>query len=273
VSDLRAGFIAQYDGHDIEAQGAILDVVRCKEVAGRAVHSRFLVIRDGRFGWPELLVRAGFDLDENERSVGIDHDQIKLAGFAKEIARDCFEAFAFEKSLATFLAPPAEPPLIRQQPTLGRQEFSYIESHSFGRDEHTSHNEREQGHSSIETGITPWLPGYRVVAVSLGQSDGLAGPLPEEIEFGPAFFAAANRLNVQDVRRMQREDSFDAFVVDDSPDREALVNAPPFAGNDRPGEDLGSLLVALFDQAVHVYDVADLEVRDITLETLAFNRV
>jgi len=107
----------------------------------------------------------------------------------------------------------------------------------------------------------------------LGESDSLAGPLPEEIELGPAFLAAADRLNVQDVRRMQWENSLYAFVIDDSPDGEALVNAPSFPADDRPGKDLRALLVAFFDPAVNVHHVADLEMRNIILQTFAFNGI
>lgn len=112
-----------------------------------------------------------------------------------------------------------------------------------------------------------------MVAVPLGQSDGLARPLPEEVEFGPAFLAAADGLDVQDVRRMQRENSFHALVINDSPDREACVNAPAFTGDDRPGKDLRALLVALFDAAVNVHNIADLKMRDIVLQTRAFHGI
>jgi len=72
---------------------------------------------------------------------------------------------------------------------------------------------------------------------------------------------------------MKREDALDALVIDNSPDREAFVNAPPFAGDDRAREDLRTLFVALFDTAVNIDDIAYLEMRDCVLETSAFNSI
>jgi hypothetical protein len=112
-----------------------------------------------------------------------------------------------------------------------------------------------------------------MVAVPLGESDGFAGSLAEEIKLGPAFLTASDRLNIQNVRRVQREDSLHAFVVDDSTDSKALVNTPAFPADHRPGKDLRAFLVALSDPAVNVYHVANLEMRNILLQTLAFNGI
>jgi len=68
---------------------------------------------------------------------------------------------------------------------------------------------------------------------------------------------------------VQREDSFDAFVIDDSPDRETLVDAPAFACDYRAREYLRTLLVAFFDAAVNVHYIAHLEVGYAALKTLA----
>jgi hypothetical protein len=72
---------------------------------------------------------------------------------------------------------------------------------------------------------------------------------------------------------VQGKDPFDALVISDSPDGEVFVNAPAFACNDRAGEYLRSLFVALFNTAANLYDIAYLEVRDFVLETLALNGV
>jgi hypothetical protein len=112
-----------------------------------------------------------------------------------------------------------------------------------------------------------------VLAVPLAELDGLAGPVAQVIELGPPFFAAADRLDVDDVRRMQREDALDALIVDDPADGEGRVDAPAFARDDRAGEYLRPLFVAFFDPAVDIDDVADLEMRDTGLETLAFNGI
>ncbi|MBA7542357.1 hypothetical protein ES705_34678 [subsurface metagenome] len=107
----------------------------------------------------------------------------------------------------------------------------------------------------------------------LFEPDGLAGPITQIIELGSPGLAASDRLDIEDIRRVQREDSFDALVTDHSPDREVFINAPAFAGNDRAGKYLRSLFFALFDTAVNLNDITYLEVRDLVLETFTLNGV
>ena len=107
----------------------------------------------------------------------------------------------------------------------------------------------------------------------LGELDSLAGPTTQIIEFGSPGLAASDRLDIDDVRRVQGKDTFDALVSGYSPDGEVFVNAPASARNDRAGEYLRSLFVALFDTAVNLDDIAYLEVRDLALKTLALNGV
>lgn len=112
-----------------------------------------------------------------------------------------------------------------------------------------------------------------MIAVPLFELDGLAGPLTQVIELGSPGLAASDRLDIDDIRRVQGKDPFDTLVTGESPDGEVFVNAPAFACNDRAGEYLRSLFVSLFDTAVDLYDIAYLEVRDIVLETFALNGV
>ena len=107
----------------------------------------------------------------------------------------------------------------------------------------------------------------------LFEPDGLAGPITKIIELGSPGLAASDWLDIEDIGRVQREDSFDSLVANHSPDREVFINAPAFAGNDRAGKYLCSLFLALFDTAVNLYNIAYLEVRDLTLKTLAFNGI
>jgi hypothetical protein len=72
---------------------------------------------------------------------------------------------------------------------------------------------------------------------------------------------------------MEREDSFDALVTDDSPDSEGLVNAPAFTGDYRAGKYLRTLFIALFDTTVNIDYITYLEVRYFVLEIFAFNSV
>ena len=64
---------------------------------------------------------------------------------------------------------------------------------------------------------------------------------------------------------MEWEDSFDAFVVNDSADGEVLVDASAFSANYCTCKDLYSFLVAFLYFASDVDDVADFEVRNIFL--------
>jgi hypothetical protein len=112
-----------------------------------------------------------------------------------------------------------------------------------------------------------------VIAVPLFELDGLAGPLTQVIELGSPGLTASDRLDIDDIRRVQGKDPFDALVTGESPDGEVFVNAPASACNHRTGEYLRSLFVALFNTAVNLDDIAYLEVRDIVFETLALNGV
>jgi hypothetical protein len=117
------------------------------------------------------------------------------------------------------------------------------------------------------------LSGDGVVAVPLGEPDGLACPITQIIELGPPGLAASNRLYIEYIGRIQRKDSFDALVTDHSPDREVFIYAPSFACNDRAGKYLRPLFFTLFNTAVNLDDIAYLKVRDLVLETLALNGV
>ena len=112
-----------------------------------------------------------------------------------------------------------------------------------------------------------------MAAVPLFEPYGLTGPIAQIIELGSPGLAASDRLDIDDIGRMQWEDSFSALATDHSTDREVFINAPAFACNDRAGKYLRSLFLALFDTAVNLDDITYLEVRDLALKTLAFNAV
>jgi len=108
-------------------------------------------------------------------------------------------------------------------------------------------------------------------AVPLGQPDGLARPVAQVVQLGPPGLAASDRPDVEHIGRVQRENPLDAFVIDDPPDRKALIDAAALAGDNRTGEYLRTFLVSLSDSAANVHDVAYLEVRNLALETFTFN--
>jgi hypothetical protein len=112
-----------------------------------------------------------------------------------------------------------------------------------------------------------------MAAVTMSEADGFAGPLAKVIEFCPPCFAASDGADIDDVRRMQREDSFDALVIDYSPYRECFVNSAAFASDYGAGKYLYTLFVALFYAAADIYGIAYFEVWYLFLETFAFNGI
>ena len=126
MSYLRAAFLAKNYRNHVEAKGAVLYVVCCKEVAGGPEHSGFLDGGDGELGRTESFIGPGLYLDKGDSPVGIDHDKVNLAGFAGKVASELFEAFAFQQPLAAFFTPSAEQLLIGQQSASVQQQVSYI---------------------------------------------------------------------------------------------------------------------------------------------------
>ena len=96
---------------------------------------------------------------------------------------------------------------------------------------------------------------------SLGELGCLAGAFTEIIEFGASCHAASHRFDINDCGGVEREDSLDAFIVDDAADGEGFVDASAFAGDNCAVKDLRPLLVAFFDAAIDVHCVAYFEVR------------
>lgn len=72
---------------------------------------------------------------------------------------------------------------------------------------------------------------------------------------------------------MKRKDSFDAFVADHSAHCEGLIDSPPLSRYDGAVESLGADLIALFDSAADIDNIAYLEVRDVVLEALILNGI
>jgi hypothetical protein len=110
-------------------------------------------------------------------------------------------------------------------------------------------------------------------AVAMGEPDGFAGPFTEIIQFSSSCFAASGRLDINDVRRMKREYSFDALATYDSPDGEHFIDSPAFTGNYRAAKYLYPLFIALFDIVMDIDPIAYLEVRYLFLQVPAFNGI
>jgi hypothetical protein len=72
---------------------------------------------------------------------------------------------------------------------------------------------------------------------------------------------------------MQREYTFDAFVVYDSANSEHFAYAAASASDNDAGENLDSLLAAFDYSAVYVHCITDFEMRDFVFQALAFDRI
>jgi hypothetical protein len=112
-----------------------------------------------------------------------------------------------------------------------------------------------------------------VLAVSVGEFDGFAGSLAEKIEFCPPCLSASNGPDIDNIWRMEREDSLDTFTAYNPADGEGFVDAAAFAGDYRAGKYLKALLVAFSDSAVYVHRVAYFEMRYILFQAFTFNGI
>ena len=112
-----------------------------------------------------------------------------------------------------------------------------------------------------------------MLAVASRKSDRFAGSLAKVIELRTFCFSASDRLDAEDTGAVEREYALDPFVIYDSPNREGLVHAASFSCDYRAGEDLGTLLVALFYSRAHIDHIAYFKMRYIFPETFALNSV
>ncbi len=112
-----------------------------------------------------------------------------------------------------------------------------------------------------------------MLAVAMGQFDGLARSLAEVIEFCTSALSAADGFYIDYIRRVKREDTFDTFVIDDSADGEGGIDAAASAGDNCTAEYLDTFFVAFLDFADDVDCVADFKERYIFFKGLAFDCV
>lgn len=83
---IGAGVFVEDNRNNIEAKGAVLDIVCSEEIASGAEQSCFLGGGDRVFGGSKIGGGLCSYLDEDNRAVGIDHDEVKLACFTGEVA-------------------------------------------------------------------------------------------------------------------------------------------------------------------------------------------
>lgn len=108
VTYLRPAGLAQHNRDDIEAAGTVLDMLACEEISGGSGQSCFFDRCYGILDIGEFFIRLCSYLDKDNTAVGIDHNQVYLAGLAPKITSEDFEAFSFEEFFAAFFSPSAE---------------------------------------------------------------------------------------------------------------------------------------------------------------------
>src|SRR5262249_30474031 len=101
--------------------------------------------------------------------------------------------------------------------------------------------------------------GWSRLAGALPQASGFADALPQVIKLGPADTAGAVHLDFGNFGRVQREDAFDAFTLNDAANGEHLAHAAASAGDDRAGVNLDAFLLAFQNSKVDFDLVPDLE--------------
>ena len=192
----------QDDSNDVEAEGAVIDFVFGEEKAGGLSHPGFFGEGDYIFGVGEVLVFAGFDFDENYCAICVGHNEVYFTASAAEVMVEEFEAFFLKERETMFFTPLAASCAVERCGFF----FEKPCKHLFGL--------------------------YRCMfAVPLGKFDGLSCSLAEVIEFRFSSLSATDGLYVDDVRRVDRKYTLDAFVIDDSADGEVFVDTTAFAGD------------------------------------------
>ena len=103
--DLSGAFRRQHYCYNVEAEGAALYFVSCEEILSGSGELVSLGMCDRLLGRAENLTGSGFDLDENQARIGIDHHEIDFTAVAGEIAGEGFVPFCSQELLAAFLTP------------------------------------------------------------------------------------------------------------------------------------------------------------------------
>ena len=108
MSYLRSAFLTQHNGNNIEAIGAIFNLMDFHKISCCSVDPFLLGLCNGLFRRNETVFSFTSDLDEDDSSVGIDHNKVELAGLAGKVAGESFKAFSFKESFAASLPPLAK---------------------------------------------------------------------------------------------------------------------------------------------------------------------
>jgi hypothetical protein len=104
----RSAFSAENYCNNIETKGTIFNIIGGEEITGGPRQLCLLCGSNRRLGRSEGLVGYCPYLDEDQSTIGVNHNEVDFAGFAGEIAGERFKAFSFEETLGAFFTPSAE---------------------------------------------------------------------------------------------------------------------------------------------------------------------
>jgi len=90
MSYLWPAGLAQDYRYNIEAAGAVLDMVNCEEISGGPLQPVFFCRSDGILDFGEFFIRPGSDLDKDDAALVVNHHQVYLTGLAGKISREDF---------------------------------------------------------------------------------------------------------------------------------------------------------------------------------------
>ena len=124
---IGAGGFIKDNRNNIEAIRAVVDIIGCEKIAGGADQPGFLGGCDRVFGGSKIGVGFCSYLDEDNRAIGVDHDEVKLACLAGKVAGEGFQAFSLEELFASFFTPSAEVFAVGQQ-------FAFFQQHPVSRE-------------------------------------------------------------------------------------------------------------------------------------------
>ena len=105
VVNLFAAFGGKDYCYYIEAVRAVVDIMGSQEILCGVIQFLLLIAGYKGLGRSEVLVRAALDLDKDNRTVAIDHNQIDFTELAGKIAGQGMKAFAFQEFFGPFLTP------------------------------------------------------------------------------------------------------------------------------------------------------------------------
>lgn len=103
----------------------------------------------------------------------------------------------------------------------------------------------------------------RGLVALLLETSGLADLVAEEVELGAADLAAADDLDLLDLRRVNREGTLDTHTEADLADGEGLTVRSTMTAGDDALEHLGTLASTLDDLVVDLDGIADVERRQV----------